>query len=329
MTTRGADGERRRVARRRMRLDPEDLCAARFVPDPDVALPAEVVVYDVQPDGPMTWGEPVTVPAAEGRAWVEARHTYLEALSRALEQLYWAHGGRDVDVDVLLLGHRRSKGLRAPLHLPGWRRRAAERSTTAQRAFLDRLTAADEVYRPVRERIEAARAEDERRVEELRLEELRQGQELAERRRRLMEVADRPVWAFVTVGEVHLVRRVDVPPTEPVPDDDTAADREPLSAVQLEAALVGPRVHRNQRWLVWDRAACEAVERECAARGAPVWFGPWWDSITTGPWWRTAWEESAWVTRAAPRPDDRPDRPDSRQGHFHSYSGTIHVSGMF
>jgi hypothetical protein len=265
MPTPGGDRKRWRVVRQEVRLDAAGLCP-RFRPSPAVPFPTHVVVYDVRPDGWSERGELISVSSAEERAWADARRTYLRTLSRALEQLYRAHGGRG-HVEVHLPGGWTGTGLRAPRRWPGWRKRAAARSERAQRAFLEQAAAAEQLYRPVRKRIKrcvrAARLEEKQRLKNLRRE----------------------------LTQQHRLRR--------------------------------------KVWIVWDGAACAAVEQECKVQGVTATFGEWWDAVTAGRW-RSDLAQGTWVTCAVPDPDTRPARTEARpHSHYHSYSGTIPTSGTF
>jgi hypothetical protein len=219
----------------------------------------------------------------EGDAWEAAARTYLDEVSRALEELYRAHGGRTVRLD-LFAEERRWGELLYPLSWPGWQRRWARRSKQAQREFVDRIGRAARVYEPVRAEV-ARRYEEphaEREAEKRALaeaEELRR-QEWARLNAPLCQVADGCSWTY---RADLMVSRVDVPTDEAEADRRTPS--EPLSTSSLEFVVRDGYLRNRQSGLIeWDPAACAAVERECAALGSPVTFAEWWDTVTVYDW---------------------------------------------
>jgi hypothetical protein len=171
------------------------------------------------------------------------------------------------------------------LPLPGWQRRWARRSKRAQRAFVDRIDRAAQVYRPVRAEV-ARRYEEVRAEREAEKRALAEAEELCrqERVRReapLRQVADGCSWTYH--GQFR-VSRVDVAPSDAA-ETDRPAPSKPLSTSSLEF-LVHDQYRRKRwrGWIEWDPAACAAVERECAALGRPVTFAEWWDTVTVNDW---------------------------------------------
>ena len=266
------------VARTEVHLRADSMCRPRWVRYA-VAVPEHVVAYRIGE----RWGLPVTGTPVEADAWEAAARTYLDEVSRALEELYRAHGGRSVRLD-LVAEERRWRELSYPLSWPGWQRRWARRSKRAQREFVDRIGRAAQVYGPVRaevarryEEADAERAAEERALAEA--EELRR-QERVRWNAPLRQVADGCSW----VHRGHFrVSRVDV--ASEAAEKDRRTPSEPLSTSSLELVVRNEYFRdRYCNWILWDPAACAAVERECAALGRPVTFAEWWDTVTVYEW---------------------------------------------
>ncbi|WP_406193745.1 hypothetical protein OH807_03500 [Kitasatospora sp. NBC_01560] len=281
------------VRRDDVRLDAERRCAGSFEPVAAVELPEQVEVYRIG-DGR---GEPVACSGAERVRWSKAAATFLAAVSRALEELYRAHGGAAAAFD-LDRGTGAWRAVPPPRHWPGWRRRAVDRSAAAQRAFLTEVQRAAEAYRPVREEVEqrlaeqrtARQADEGARAEETRL-----------RRTALEAVAGRRVWLYEVGESDGLVRvrvfRADVPPAGPAtaaPGPGPAAPgpapapvlpREPLTAAELEKDLYAlSRAGTAGVALRWDDAARAAVEEESREQGLALAFGRWWSEVARHSW---------------------------------------------
>jgi hypothetical protein len=95
MSERTQDVGRVVVAHTQVRLGADDLCRPRCVRYA-VPVPEHVVTYRVG----RSWGLPVTGTPVEGDAWEAAARTYLDEVSRALEELCRAHSGRSVRLDL-------------------------------------------------------------------------------------------------------------------------------------------------------------------------------------------------------------------------------------
>lgn len=263
-----------------VRVDAEKLCGARFVPVASLPFEDHVVIYRIRHG----WGEAVSCSKAESERWADAARTYLDTLSRALEELHRDHGGRRARVEVdLYRGERQWQHLLEPFPWPGWRRRVAARSEKAQRAFLARAELAAEEYRPVREEIE-------RRIEEACAE--RRAANVARRREAerqrgvLQRVASRRLWVCVDRADASavFVYRFDVSPSDPVPDLARSRSK-PLAVRDLEAVLQeSTREDGVQRQIQWDPRACAEVEKECREQGVDITFAAWWESVTQRRW---------------------------------------------
>ncbi|MET9800461.1 hypothetical protein [Streptomyces sp. NPDC006368] len=271
--------------RENVRLDAEELCGARFVATASVRCPESFEVYRVG----RSWGDSLRCSPEDRERWDTAARDCLDALSRALEDLYRAHGGRKGEVN-LYKGTRGWSHITEPRHWPGWRRRLVERSEQAQLAFAAAVRRVEEEYRPVREEIaerlavykaEQAAAELARRRE-------------AERRRSVLDtVAAGQVWRFGTdpAGSPVLVHRVDVPASLELPDPRAGSSSEgSLTARQLEEALLAlVRGSGYTTEIRWDEAARAEVERECRASEVSIAFGQWWREVTKGVWRNTSY----------------------------------------
>ena len=260
-----------------MHLDAERLCGSRFVPVASLPFEDRVVVYTAT-----SWGEYVSCSKAEADRWVDTAHTYLDTLSRALEKLQRDHGGGG-KAKVNLGGSRTWQPPLKPFPWPGWRRRVANRSEKAQRAFLARAELAAEAYRPVREELDR-RLEEGRAARRAAAEARRREKE--RRRGVLQEMASRHIWVCVDRADASpvFVYRLDAPPPDPVPDLDESGS-EPLTVGELEAVLQGStREGGIQRQIQWDPRAGAAVEEECREQGLDMTFAVWWESVTDGRW---------------------------------------------
>lgn len=271
-----------RVSRDDIRFDVEKLCEKRFVPAVSVQCPRSVTVYRVRPKG--GWGDALPCSQADSERWDAAARTCLDSLSRALEDLYRAHGGRKCTVD-LRAGSRSWRVLAPPFPWPGWRKRMAKRSEQAQRAFAAAVQRAEEEYRPVREEI-ARRLAEHRAEQEAR--ELARRKEAERRRSVLHTVAAQRVWLFTVAeaGSPVFVHRADVPAALALPDSPAESSPEGgLTARRLEEHLL--RLARDSDGPVeirWDRAAQAEVERECRAQDVAVSFSEWWHAVARGAW---------------------------------------------
>jgi hypothetical protein len=267
------------VARTEVHLGADSLCRPRWVRYA-VAVPEHVVAYRIE----VGWGLPVTGTPVEGDAWEAAARTYLDEVSGALEELYRAHGGRTVRLD-LVAEERRWRELSYPLSWPGWQRRWARRSKRTQREFVERIGRAAQVYGPVRaevarryEEVHAEREAEKRALAEA--EELRR-QERVRREAPFRQVADGCSWTYR--GHFR-VSRVDVPSSDEA-ETYRCTPSKPLSTSSLEFVVRSEYFRNGQGgWIEWDPAACAAVERECAALGRPVTFAQWWDTVTVYDW---------------------------------------------
>ncbi|MEU6238302.1 hypothetical protein [Kitasatospora sp. NPDC047058] len=259
-----------------VRLDAQRRCGGRFEPVASVELPEVAQVYRISP----SWGEAVPCSAAEQERWEEAARAYLTSLSRALEELYRAHGGSAAGVKVDLVESSGFwHGLGAPRRWPGWKRRAVERSERAQRAFVAEAERAAEAYRPVREELDRRVAEQR---EVRRQAQLAREQEARRRRAVLEEVAAQRVWRYTVDGAEVRVGQVGAGPV----GDSADEPQDPLTARELEDALFAlagePGAVAAQ--FRWDDAARAAVEEECRAQGVTVAFGQWWREVTRHGW---------------------------------------------
>ena len=282
MPERSEGVERVRLARSKVWLGADRLCGPRWVRYA-VSVPEHVVVYRVESG----WGETVACTADEAGAWEAAARTYLGEVSRALEELYRAHGGRAVRVD-LAADRRTWTNLWYPISWPGWQRRWAQRSKRAQYAFVDRVQRARQAYETVS--AEAARryevvhgarkAEERRRAEE---EELRR-QERVRRNATCRQVADGCSWIYIRRGGNFHVYRVDIGPAPP-PGAHDPSPSAPMSTSSLESVVRGEILRsRHGSHIRWNSAASAAVERECAALGQRVTFAEWWDTVAEHHW---------------------------------------------
>jgi hypothetical protein len=266
----------------KIRLDARKLCEARFVPMPSVRCPESVEAYRAGHGR----GDPLRCSQAERERWEAATRDCLDALSRALEDLYRAHGGRVGKAKVdLYTGGRSWSHIPGPRHWPGWRRRLAERSEQAQLAFAEAVRRAEEEYRPVREEIAGRLAEYKAEQEAAELARRRE----AERRRSVLHtVASGQVWLFGTeaAGSPVLVYRADVPTALELPDPEAGSSPgTALTARRLEESLLAlARDSGHTAEFRWDEAARDEVERECRALDVSVRFGQWWREVTQGVW---------------------------------------------
>ncbi|MFB7620687.1 hypothetical protein [Kitasatospora sp. NPDC056181] len=278
-----------------VRLHATKRCGGAFEPVASVELPEQVKVYRIKGN----WGEAVACSEAERERWSEAESTFLAAVSRALEVLYRAHGGRGATFD-LEKGTGAWNTIPAPRHWPGWKQRAVERSEAAQRAFLAEVQRATEAYRPVREEIDRRLAE-QRAVRQAA--ELARAREAQQRRALLEEVAAQRVWLY-EVGEEAAegaegaeegdgpvrvrIFRADLLPAaaDPGSADPAAPSREPLTASELEKDLYALARAQKAAGIIlrWDDAARAAVEEECLARGVGVTFAQWWREMARHGW---------------------------------------------
>ncbi|MFD0279617.1 hypothetical protein ACFVHB_37795 [Kitasatospora sp. NPDC127111] len=283
-----------------VRLDARRRCGGRFEPVASVRVPEVAQVYRISP----SWGEAVPCSEAERGRWEEAARAYLTTLSRALEELYRAHGGSAAGVKVDLVdGSGFWRVLGAPRWWPGWKRRAVERSERAQRAFVAEAERAAEAYRPVREELDRRVAEQRevRRQARLALE-----REARRRRAVLEEVAARRVWRYVVEGEETAVVRVGRAGPEPA-EFSAAEPQEPLTARELEEALFAVARERGATaQFRWDEGARAVVEEECRAGQVEVTFGQWWREMT---WY--GWADGPFGPRPV-LPNPRPTDPGSR-----------------
>lgn len=218
-----------------VRLGVEALCGVVFVPATALYLPKDVAVYRIT-----TFAGDVSCPAADGQAWEDAARGCLDAISRALEGLYHAHGGGQAEID--LANDRRTWQRTTPTRLRG---RAARRSGQAQWVFAGKLDAARAAYQPVYERIATL-------VEESQV--AQRAAEYAVRQRRaevVNQVARSRCWAVrdddgtVRIGHV-------------------GADGEDvegaLTAAELEQTLIAMLKGKDAE-PVWDAAARDELER--------------------------------------------------------------------
>ncbi|MET9401434.1 hypothetical protein [Kitasatospora sp. NPDC002965] len=278
-----------RVGRDRVRLDVEGLCGARLAPTGSVVLPEHVEVYRIG----VGWGEPVPCSEADRARWEGALRTFLDRLSRALEEVYRAHGGRSAVID-LAEGSRAWHGIGRPRRWPGRQRRATERSVHAQQVFALELHRVTELYRPVRAELEQRVAEAL--VARKAAEEARRREE--RRRRAVLDgVAAREVWLYRPAGRGEPVRihrsdihRSDLPAAEPPgapegPQDSASPSRGPLTARELATALRElVRAPDGSGDFRWDERARAATEEECRAQDVAVTFHDWWREVTGNHW---------------------------------------------
>ncbi|MGV9271097.1 hypothetical protein ACWDRR_41415 [Kitasatospora sp. NPDC003701] len=256
-------------------------CGERFEPVPSLRIPEVAQVYRFTPG----WGEPVPCSEEERARWEAAASTYLAALSRAVEELYRGHGGREAHLRVdLERGTGAWRTLTPVRRWPGWRRRAVERSESAQRAFVAEAERAGEAYRPTREEIDRRLAE-QRAAREAAL--LARRREAESRRAVLDAVAARRVWRYGAEAGGSPVRidRADRRPASGDPTGGAPEGQELLTAVELEDALRAlPGAQDGTTELWWDEPSCAAVEEECRAQGVPVGFAQWWGEVARYVW---------------------------------------------
>lgn len=186
---------------------------------------------------------------------------------------------------VLLDAKTQLEGRLGPRWLPG----AKKRSARATEWYRDRIRKAEAAYRPVAEEIDrrlAAHAAEQQRKREEEQERLR-----AEERRRAhyLTVGQQAVWGWVVVreGDTTPVRvfRHDVAPGETVPTSVHRRSERPLSASELEAALLALAPGPGQsRLVIWDRPARQRVVKECAGVEPSARFADWWAVNTVGGW---------------------------------------------
>ncbi|WP_157862365.1 hypothetical protein [Wenjunlia vitaminophila] len=272
----------------RVALDAAKLCGARFVPVASAPLPGHIVVFRPWKIG--RYGG-ISCTEAQRVRWQAAARRYLDAVSRALEELHRAHGGRRASVDLY---HRvRSWATPGePFPWPGRRRRTAARSARAQQVFLERLEHAAQEYRPVREEIEALVAAH--RAEQQAVQEERR--RAAERLRQVVRtVASHRHWVHAPSRSGRTVNIGISPeaPSEPAPPRLTAYELEESLLELWRSTSPRPR-------FAWDPDACAEVERECRDLGEPMAFSTWWNQVTRHTW-RT--------TPSGPTPAPPPTRP--------------------
>ncbi|MEV0193748.1 hypothetical protein AB0I39_35160 [Kitasatospora purpeofusca] len=278
------------VALANVRLEVAEIAGQAFRPDPSAELPEEVEVYRIL-DGR---GEPLPCTPAEHERWELAAVACLDRLSRALADFYRAHGGTMIEID-LATGRGSRLGIGRPRRLPGWERRAVERSAHAQHVLAVEVARAVEEYRPVRAEV-ARRVAEERAARAAAME----AEQRATRHRRtvLDESARRRVWQHRSAGpgEPLLVRRVDLPGTgawtgaEPGSagafDSSPMMDQESVSARELADALNAVALRAEGPVDIrWDERARTATEAECLAREVRLTFLEWWQDLA-GPSWR-------------------------------------------
>ncbi|MGW4898409.1 hypothetical protein ACWEQL_40140 [Kitasatospora sp. NPDC004240] len=285
-----ADGQVR-IRRETVRLDVETLCGQRFVPLRPPPWP-QVEVHRIG----HTWGEPVRCTAEERSRWAAGERACLDRISRALEEIHRAHGGRRSRVD--LYADSRSGHSPGPaLGLPGLRRRGALRSRDAQLAFAAEVRAALVGYLPVRQEIE-------RRQAELAAEAAAEREAAAAARRREEErvaavvaaVAAHPFWRYrwVESGRTVLVDRADVTAgAVGVPPGGADAARRPaegwdggpMKALDLSVLLLGHLVRPGGAVTFrWSEEARRAVEEECREHDVDLTFRQWWSRVAHGDW---------------------------------------------
>ncbi|WP_225823862.1 hypothetical protein [Streptomyces naphthomycinicus] len=315
-----------RLHRDDVKLDGAKLCGARFVPTTSVRCPESIAVYRVD-SARGAWGDVFPCSQADRERWDAAVRNCLDALSRALEALYRAHGGRSCRIDL----YKSSwywVHITEPRRWPRWQRRLREQSEQAQLAFAAAVQQAEEAYRPVREEIAELLAEykaeqeaaerarrQEREAAELARRQEREAARLARRReaRRkrsvLRRVATAQVWLF-EVGEAGSpvsVHRADVPASSielPGPSTGSSAE-EGLTPRRLEESLLTlVRESGYTAEIRWDEAAQAEVERECRALGAAASFPEWWHAVTKG-----AWRDTRHGPQAVPPPPPASDTP--------------------
>ncbi|WP_228447241.1 hypothetical protein [Streptomyces paludis] len=275
-----------------IRLDTRGMCGVRFIPSVSFAFEDSVHVYRAYHRS-IDRDKNLRCTEADLTRWAAAERTYLDTLSRAVEALYRAHGGRSITVD--LYEHRaRWDRLGRPVPLPGWRRRATVRSEDAQRAFLAATEPATKAYRSVRveiaQRISDLKAEEQAEIAS-------RAREAEQRREVALQFADQPVWNYTSrAAETNakpgaiLVYRCDVTPLPASP----AESEEPLTARQLYSKLRELGLHPRSGKLKWDARARARVRKECRDAGAPMTFTDWWAAVATEMW-----------TPPAPRPRTR------------------------
>ncbi|GAA0913404.1 hypothetical protein [Streptomyces thermoalcalitolerans] len=307
-----------RVRRDKVEFDVRWLCRDRFVPAVSVQCPESIEVYRVVSKN--EWGEVLSCSQAELEQWDAAVRTCLGSLSRALEDLYRAHGGQECKVN-LYTGRRSRTEIPQPFPWPGRRKRMRKRSEQAQRAFAAAVQRAEEEYRPVREEI--ARRLAEHKAEEEARERARREEE-ARRLSVLNAVAAKRVWLFTVAeaGSPVFVHRTDVPAALALPDSPAESSPEDgLTAGQLEERLLA-LVRGSDRTveIQWDTAAQAEVERECRAQDVPVSFWKWWDTVT-----KDLWKDS----RQGPQPFSFSSSRSSRSSFVSGVSGAGRYIGGY
>ncbi|WP_112469182.1 hypothetical protein [Streptomyces triticisoli] len=291
-----------KVSRVDVRFDADELCGARFVPTASVRYPESIEVYRM--GARYAWGDVLSCSRADLERWDAAVRDCLDSLSRALEDLYRAHGGRNCKVN-LYARERNWTHIAGPRHWPGWQRRLAERSEQAQLAFAAAVQRAEEEYRPVREEI-ARRLAEHKAQQEARLLARRRK---AERRRSVLDtVAAKRVWLFkvAEAGSPILVHRTDVPAARALPDPPAGSSPEDgMTARQLEKSLlVLVRKSGHTSKIRWDRTARAEVERECRALGVTLSFPEWWRAVT-----KKVWKDTRYGPQPSPPPPPSSSRP--------------------
>jgi hypothetical protein len=288
------------------------LCGPRFVPDPDVTLPGQPVVYRrptqffVWHDDPERW-----IPATEDEAasWKAAADAYVDALLGAEREIMAAHGvlvdfQSATSIDYTLptgrptyprtvrgrLARRwaaarrrwdeRSEASRAALAAEAEERERelVRRSSEAQRRYAARVVAATEAYRPIAELVSQRLAEKAARIERDRLE----AEAITAREE---EVAARRVWGYELVERdgVPTARafRHDVAPDGPRRDRpaETAPGPAPkaLTGTALKKALLNLP---DEPAIEWDPAAERATVAElCPPADPERAFENWWTHL--------------------------------------------------
>lgn len=240
-----------------VRIDAESLCGDRFVPAADVELPTHVAVHRIT-----TWaGAELPCSPAEAQAWDDAARACLGLVSRALERMYRAHGGRHAEID-LASGARSWLHVSPPLWSPGAQRRSARRSAAAQRRFVAEVATATPAYGPVHEHVAGL------------VEQADAAGRAAELRRAVLvrELARRRCWVVRADGGAVRVGMA-------------AGTAGALTAAELEQALAATRAGERAE-PVWDPEARAELERECRDAGVAMTFPQWWDAATEGRWRR-------------------------------------------
>ncbi|MET9324434.1 hypothetical protein ABZX75_30385 [Streptomyces sp. NPDC003038] len=229
------------------------------------------------------------------------------------ERLRWQAAGRAYrkvisDAAVRLYRVRRRTWL---LRLPGGRRRLER----AEAEYRKRTVAATEVYRPVYEeierRLEAGRAERERRTEEWQRQRLEEEVRKRAVRERYAEVGEKAVWGWSVTGKgaaaTARVFRHDVPAFRAPPLTERQSEQ-PLNARALEEALLGLS-EDGVTVVEWEATSCRAVVDECSVPGTRASFGQWWSAVTSRHW---------------PSPEEPPRPPRPLPGGSAASSGSSH-----